>query len=422
METNAPEVVAVAARRVGSGVDTLYLNVAYASLQDAQQKKPETLDSDLAYQLDDLKSLAKEQETEVPTPWYFHNVPLMLHPFGTGQGQWSWLLTHPHFNLTVAHGRLNGIIAQVRVSSSFLWSHEWCGSALAEIHDFLMVIFGERIYLQVSEVHLCTDVINWKPDADDWQRRFISRAVSDDIHLAPDTEDPDKAIRALRQWKDLSTLQFGRASGRLYVVIYNKSLEIEQKSKKVWMYDLWSKEKENDVPVWDGKSEVWRVEARFKRPFLHTSGIEGAYDFLNHVKDIWGYAVGHAYGGDDGMPDGWLRLAIPGTDTNRTRWEVDPAWKVVQGAFDEVEQHYLGELPFKVEKEQNIQRLVQQISGCVSSLAAQGADLYPILGANLFETMEWLTHAIEEHHRLKEVSFSAIVTEKRLKLASLGNG
>jgi hypothetical protein len=81
---------------------------------------------------------------------------------------------------------------------------------------------------------------------------------------------------------------------------------------------------------------VWRVEVRFTRPaFREFPDVSGAYDVLDHLGDLWAYAVGHLGGGEDGLPDGWLRYVIPSDDTNRARWPVHPAWEVIQRAADE---------------------------------------------------------------------------------------
>jgi hypothetical protein len=81
---------------------------------------------------------------------------------------------------------------------------------------------------------------------------------------------------------------------------------------------------------------VWRVEVRFTRPaFREFPDVSGAYDVLPHLRDLWTYGVGHAGGGEDGLPDGWLRYVIPTDDSNRARWPVHPAWEVIQRAADE---------------------------------------------------------------------------------------
>ena len=72
-------------------------------------------------------------------------------------------------------GKLNGIVAKARLSSSLLWE---LGpeKALAMVYAFLVSFLGgESFTLQVSEVHLCVDVADWDitlADAD----AFVSRS------------------------------------------------------------------------------------------------------------------------------------------------------------------------------------------------------------------------------------------------------
>src|SRR5215467_3371882 len=82
-----------------------------------------------------------------------------------------------------------------------------------------------------------------------------------------------------------------------------------------WFYDFWRRN------GWDGESEVWRVEFRYRREALHEmgvpgvfEGIEDVYDLVERLEALWVYAAGHAAGGPDGLPDGWLRYVIPGSD------------------------------------------------------------------------------------------------------------
>jgi hypothetical protein len=65
------------------------------------------------------------------------------------------------------------------------------------------------------------------------------------------------------------------------------------------------------------------------------SGLHSAVDVLPHLRDLWTYGVGHAGGGEDGLPDGWLRYVIPTDDSNRACWPMHPAWEVIQRAADE---------------------------------------------------------------------------------------
>jgi hypothetical protein len=82
---------------------------------------------------------------------------------------------------------------------------------------------------------------------------------------------------------------------------------------------------------------------------------------------------------------------MPGeTDATRSRWPVHPAWRVVQSAFSDDASCEIGSLVFKRTKEANVRRAVEAVSGYITSIAAQGGDLYPELGQGYDDTMEWL--------------------------------
>ena len=338
----------------------------------------------------------------------------MMQTHGAGKGQWRWLLTSPLFNLCISRGRLHGhILAQVRLTSHYLWSHETPGLAICDLEEFLLPIFACPLHLQVSEVHLCADIAGWNLAETDWQNGFISRAVTDTGRPAEEVMDgPDRA----RRWrKQLATLEFGSHASRLSCSIYNKSLEIKTSGKE-WFLDIWKRN------GWDGESDVWRVEFRFRREFLRVIGLDWAYDLMDTLKALWGYAAGHVNGGADGLPDGWLRYVMPSeTDATRSRWPVHPAWRVIQSAFSDDASCEIGSLVFKRTKEVNVRRAVEAVSGYLTSIAAQGDDLYPELGMGYDGAMEWLTDAVEHNLKVKKRTFHKEVEKKRPRYVRLSS-
>lgn len=385
-------------RLVNDGVDTLVLNVRYADPSGVPCKGDDALLPDhLIACLTAWQAVAREQDGPVVTPLVFHDAALQIYPHGAGKGQWRWLLTCPSFTLAVSRGRLNGVVAHVRLSSPYLWSSEdttthrqdiW--SLMVELHDFLSVFFtggDDLMALQVSELHLCADVAGWDVSTIEWQRCFLSRARTRIDH--PDTPEeaggPGPVVYVGRR---LSTLNFGTHGSPLSCCIYDKLREIKV-SHKLWMPDLWKRH------GWDGSSPVWRVEFRWKREALHEIRQEGVFHGIESLEDLglpsrisslWTYAAGHIQGGKDGLPDGWLRCALPSeTDPNPSRWEVAPAWQVVQSAFTtetepavhiptgEVVDLPVSPLAVLIRQrhyEMNIQRLSQQVGGCAATLAA----------------------------------------------------
>jgi hypothetical protein len=385
-------------RLVNFGIDTLLLNVRYAD-ETGKPRKGEAalLPEYLVACLNAWQALAKEQEQPVSTPLEFEQAALQMYPHGAGRGQWRWLLTCPAFTLLVSRGRLNGVVAQVRFSSPYLWSSEdeetrqqniW--PLVVKVRDFLSEFFtGGRdlMALQVSELHLCADLVGWDVASCQWDRSFISRARLRFDHPEQSVEagGPGMVVYVGRR---LATLTFGSHASPLSCCIYRKSLEIKT-SGKLWFEDIWRRH------GWDGSSEVWRVEYRWRREALHELKQEGVFHGIESIEDVdipgrlsflWTYGAGHVQGGPDGWPDGWLRCVVPSdTESNVSRWPVHPAWSVVQSAFTteteqavnihtgevvEVPLSPLADLIRQRHYEVNVRRLSQQIGGCASTLAA----------------------------------------------------
>jgi hypothetical protein len=159
---------------VGRGVDTLVLNVCYADKQ--LQPIKQELDADLQEELNSLQGEARINESPVFTEWAFKGFNLFMKEKGS-RGQWRWILTCPLVTLAISRGRLNSMIAQVRLSSEYLWSCETVSDAIVEVSLLLYDLFGEYLWVQVSEVDLCADSIGWDVASTNWQECFVSRAV-----------------------------------------------------------------------------------------------------------------------------------------------------------------------------------------------------------------------------------------------------
>jgi hypothetical protein len=388
---------------VGYGVDTLVLNVRYTDRDGAIFQHE--LSEGLQEVLDHLQGQARMKEEAVESPWVFLGIaPVFMEPHGGGK-QWRWLLTCPLLKIAVSRGRFNDIIAQVRFASAFLWSQAWCGDALYLVHVFLMSIFGEHLHLQVSEVHLCADVTGYDFSGCDYTTGFVTRVRKNEAVYGADTVAAD--------YRRVSSLAFSRHKSPISAVVYNKTLEIRQSSGKTWFYDLWRKQ------GWDDASDVWRVECRFKREFLHEVGIEEAYEVLTQFKPLWDYAVGREQGGGDGLPDGWLRYVLPdGEDTNRSRWPAHPAWRVVQGAFSEDADPGLGPLVRQRIAEKNIERGLAATVGYISTLAAWLGGDKAAPDADISTMLHWLADNGPDYLQAKERDFVSEVRKKQRRYAS----
>ena len=138
-------------RIIGRGVDTLVLNVCYADKQFQPIKQE--LDQDLQNELNMLQNAARDNEAPLVTRWAFKGIHLFMQEKGS-RGQWHWILRSPLLSLAISRGRLSRIIAQVRLSSEYLWSCEYLAQAIVDAAVFLYDLFGDYLWLQVSQIDL----------------------------------------------------------------------------------------------------------------------------------------------------------------------------------------------------------------------------------------------------------------------------
>jgi hypothetical protein len=325
---------------LGRGVDTLVYNIYPAAEKGLIEFKPirQELDQGLQEELDLYKECAQQREELVPTRWTFEGRNLLMKDKG-GQGAFKWILTCDKFTLAVGRGKKTGLVGQMRVSSEYLWECGDVDTAIVNTTTFLYAFYGEYITFQVSKADLALDFTGWNIGLENVKQHFVYRSVKT-------AEHPEKADGTLLngpdtvydRWGRVTGLPFGLHTSAVSALIYDKSDEIKYQSPtKVWFHDLWrAVSDEQGVPVWDGEADVWRLEVRFTRQAFCEFGIESVYALSTYLADLWTYAVGHVGGGEDGLPDGWLRYVVPTEDSNRARWPVHPAWRCLQGAYADV--------------------------------------------------------------------------------------
>jgi hypothetical protein len=397
------------------GVDTLVLNGFYTDGDGRPVKRD--LDSSLEVHLEDWKKQAQAVHDALPVPWTFDGASLLMQPDG-GRKQWRWRLTCPALTVLVSTGRWNSGVLQVVCASQYLWSRRSLDDALIEVHRFLEEVCGVSLHLQPSEIHLCVDVAGWDSLAHlDRQRDFVTRSRKRSAH-----HSPDWSYDATMDQHSYGLVETGvdfSLHGAMSCAIYDKTREITL-SGKDWFEDLWR------LHGWDASTQrsVWRVECRFKREALHEvqhetfHGIEDAYDLSDRLPLLWAYAVGQVGGGEDGLPDGWLRCVTPNGDTNRARWPTRPEWEVIQGAFQRqaTRPGEVGKIIRKRHEQRNVEKAIEAIYGYLTSLAAwKGGELAED-GIDSSVLLHYLAEMLPGYEERTDKEFSEEVRRKRVKL------
>ena len=378
-----------------AGVDTLILNAKQKGSDD-KPKRIQTLSPDIGEQLGVWQKEAKAREDIYVTTWEHEGIALKMWPLGAPG--WTWLLKNGFIDLMIGAQLNKGTLARVRFSSEYLWKRG-VHTALRNTHAFLNGLFGETLYLQPAEVHLCTDVTGLTIPKD-YEQVFVSRAKVQRPIKESYLDQP------IYRYNKLETLQFSGHASPMSATIYDKLREIQVKSqKKVWFHDLWA------LQGWNGHDQIWRVECRLKRECLNEMEIDEAYDLIDKIPALWAYCVGHV-----GEHDGWLRMVKPDKeDSNRWRWGTSDGWKVIQQAFAHGWNGYddMTDIQRERKREISLQQAEAAIAGYTATYAAwlqeeiSSSDDVSVVLSRLYDKMTdlWEKKGVDFHYLRRQKQF-----------------
>ena len=186
----------------------------------------------------------------------------------------------------VEFGEFNHPSFRVKFRSRALWQH-----GVLSLHQRFMT-WAESIGLYpthketLSRVDFTFDYV--LPEINFDEDSVVSLAKKDNKH---------------RDDGELKGLVYGK--GDVVLRIYDKVLEIAEKSNKVWFFQLW------------GVSEnVWRIEWQTRQAPLRRFGIRTVDELLSLQGDLLRYLVTEHDS-----------LRIKSSDSNRSRWPLHPLWQ-----------------------------------------------------------------------------------------------
>ncbi len=140
-----------------------------------------------------------------------------------------------------------------------------------------------------------------------------------------------------------------RKNRKIYCRIYDKTLEIKEKKKKLWFREIWEGFEMNP-------EKVWNVEFELNRKIFKEFGIESVEDAYGRIKDLWKYCT-----------EDWLVY----TEKNASRIErsdTNPEWKRIQEAFVEFEG--VGYIEKRRQDEMDAEARIPVIMGTMTSYGA----------------------------------------------------
>lgn len=329
------------------GVDSLYLSYPGILAEDWDRK------------LAELKELA---QSESETQQALAQIVIGDHLFEVrdkGRGRFSYVLVDNSFHIQASNGRSRALpLAYVQISSEYLAA---VGVERAEqsLHFIVNTLGLVKEPANVSRVDLYVDFCaNVGMDLFNPLESWVTRTQSIDLHY---------------RYGQFSGWSFG-LGGDVSARLYDKTLEIEKKSRKFYLHELWR------AVDWDGSHPVWRMEFQVKRDVLVTLNVLKIEHLLQLQAGMWRY-----------FTEDWLRLAVPSlSDGNQTRWPNHPLWDDITAAFQqEAEQPKLARFsPMRLPSDASL--FINGLAGMTSFMAREGIDdLGEGIGAFLHQAKEF---------------------------------
>ena len=246
---------------LSSGIDTLVLAI------DVDWKNCDLFDS-----LIEQKKRAKDQNKDIAAvmkgkdkrdKWIYS-----IRPFGA-RG-YEWILKGREFNLRIGNWKESTTMpgVMVEIGSETLWR-----AGPINICDRIIRLIqandGIIKEIKVSRADLCVDVMLEK---EIWNESLDQYMVT----LA-------KKWNIWKSHQGIESLTVG--TGEIRARLYDKPLEIEQVSKKKWMYKIWNIEQVQE------DKKVIRVEFQIRREIIKEMGLGTLKEFLLRSDECWSYCT-----------------------------------------------------------------------------------------------------------------------------------
>lgn len=177
--------------------------------------------------------------------------------------------------------------------------------------------------------------------------------------------------------------------GNLHARLYEKLVEIVNKSQKTYLLPLWQ------ANGWKMGEKVWRMEFQVEKQTLKELGIISLPDLLTKQAALWHY-----------LTHDWLRLSIPNlNDSKRDRWPNHPLWDGVADVYAlPLDQPRLERFrPARLPADERL--FVHGLGGLTSFMASRGIEDF---GEGFGEYL----HQAQEFHARKGEPFHQYVGRK----------
>lgn len=334
--------------------------------------------------LTEAKSLAKQDKIDFPLPFkmndkndaYYFNVK--YH----GSNGYEWILNNPEYSVLVGNWKIpqSRPSIMVTIRSETLWT-KGPRKAVSFITRFLEEFGAEIIITKISRLDLCIDTLF--PE-----RLWNANLLENKVTRATDT-------KIFHSNKKLTGISIGK--GSFSARMYDKPLEIQQQSNKIWFFDIWGLDA---VPK---SFKIIRVEFQLRREAIKEIGIKHVSSVFDLIQNVWAYCTKK-----------WLKFQDnPGKQShqrNTLAW-----WVSIQNGFNNIPAG--SPLIRRKAIKANQDRLSQQINGLLSSFAAlelEGGIRIRPDDVNLITAFKAFRRHQSENN-LSDITFSKRVENKKAK-------
>ena len=180
-----------------AGPDTMYVNVLADAMPPA-----------LIRACDHFKTQAQARDETAETPWLIGEAPLSMLKAGKGTTKkegvsWGYVMRNEMVEVKLRKVAIGGIAGVVRLGSRFLWTYG-ARDALDQMRVLIQCLWlweydpeaddeiADPAY-QLSQLHLCADVVNFRPQPSDLPR-IVTHSISMAVHV-PSEDDEANAWR-----------------------------------------------------------------------------------------------------------------------------------------------------------------------------------------------------------------------------------
>lgn len=261
---------------------------------------------------------AKAAEAGEPIACDFGGETFLIRGHGGRDGGTRWILDNDDIHLRFRCPAKGASTIGVRYLAAGLWEH-----GISELRRRVLK-FSEAIearprgpdFITVSFAHFALDY-----HSPEFTREMVpgiqSRAVlpSGVKCDAPVEELSAEKTREIGSALAVQTLYLGLSPAGLQVVVYDKGREIDEKSGKWWMLELWQRNAPSYMPPEHGRpTDCWRVEIRMPKEWLRDRGIRTPQELDAAAAALIGEALYQR------------RLTMKTKDSNRRRWPLHWLW------------------------------------------------------------------------------------------------